>query len=127
MLIVKRLLCAVSHLPRAHHVSPGTTGSTVMEMLGGMALPPGTTVVVYCSVGQRSRELATAMLRHPLEERAAAHVASLHDLQGGIFQWGNDGRSMVDEAGAPTKLVRRRFKKKKNTKKNNTTPSRVGR
>lgn len=44
------------------------------------------TVVVYCSVGRRSSELAERLL--------SRGVANVFNLEGSIFRWANEGRSV---------------------------------
>ena len=67
---------AVSHLPGARS--------------GLTDLPPTSAIVVYCSVGYRSAQSA-----QQLQAAGYTHVAN---LDGGIFQWANEGRPL---AGSP--------------------------
>jgi len=69
-----------SHIEGARHVEPGSDPSAV-------ELPPARHVVVYCSVGFRSADFA-----RKLRPRGVA----VHNLAGGIFQWANEKRPMVD-------------------------------
>ncbi len=55
-------------------------------------------VVVYCSIGERSSQLAERM-------QAMTPNLQIHDLAGGIFTWAVDNRPLVDANGQPTKLV----------------------
>jgi len=55
-------------------------------------------VVVYCSIGERSSQLAERM-------QALAPDLLIHDLAGGIFTWASEDRLMLDAADHPTRLV----------------------
>ena len=72
----------VSHLPGATRVSPSADR---------LELPEGRRVVVYCSVGARSGELA---------ERLGG--AEVYNLSGGVFAWANEGRALLNGQGATT-------------------------
>lgn len=69
---------AVSHLPGAIRVSPGSEVSEYID-----SLDPSTPIVTYCSVGYRSSELA-----EKLEQRGFTDV---ENLEGSIFEWANHG------------------------------------
>ncbi len=69
---------AVSHLPGAIRVSPGSETTDYIESLN-----PDTPIVAYCSVGYRSSELA-----EKLTERGFTNV---ENLEGSIFEWANRG------------------------------------
>lgn len=62
----------VSHLPGARPFGPD--------------IPKDAAIVVYCSVGYRSSQLAR-QLTH-------AGYTNVANLDGGIFQWANDGRPL---------------------------------
>lgn len=55
------------------------------------------TILVYCSVGYRSEKIAEQM-----EELGFAHV---YNLYGGIFEWKNQGHSVVNPNGEITEEV----------------------
>lgn len=78
---------AVSHLPGAVCYVPG-----MLERI-----PPDAAVVLYCSVGVRSSEVARQFIR--------AGRGDVRQLDGSIFRWATESRPMVDEAGQPTRLV----------------------
>jgi rhodanese-related sulfurtransferase len=73
---------AVSHLRGAQHVNPKAD-----SVLGLDTLSAETPVVVYCSVGYRSARIA-----HRLQKQGFTNVVN---LKGSIFQWANEGRSVV--------------------------------
>lgn len=75
----------VSHLHGARRVDPGCAAAELVS-----SLPPGSSVVVYCSVGYRSSRCATRLI-----EVGFTDVAN---LDGSIFQWANEGRP-VERAG----------------------------
>ena len=82
---------AVSHLPGARRVEPKATSAELLP-----TLPKGRPVVVYCSVGYRSSELATRLLR--------AGQTNVVNLEGSIFQWANEGRALEAAAKPVTRV-----------------------
>lgn len=54
-------------------------------------------IVVYCSVGYRSEKVA--------EQLIEAGYTNVHNLYGGIFEWKNTGKSVVDETNSETEKV----------------------
>ncbi|MGB3570541.1 MAG: rhodanese-like domain-containing protein [Phormidesmis sp.] len=77
---------AVSHLPGAYRAK------TVGEVKAA-GISQDVPVVVYCSVGYRSGRLGQAL---------AAAGYSVMNLEGSIFQWANEGRSLVTTKGGQT-------------------------
>lgn len=80
---------AVSHLPGSARVDPGAELDDVLRATGSNL--KGRTVIVYCSVGVRSTELA-ARVRQGLKTRGAARIANLRE---GIFGWHNRSLPLV--------------------------------
>lgn len=76
---------AVSHLPGARHVPPGAPADTLAALLAGV--PRGRPVVVYCSVGYRSARVTQRLLE--------AGFSDVRNLEGSIFRWANEGRTVV--------------------------------
>jgi rhodanese-related sulfurtransferase len=73
---------AVSHLPGAVWAeTPQQIAFAVREASDGQA------VVLYCSVGVRSSKAAATLVR--------SGRANVFNLQGSIFQWANEGRTLV--------------------------------
>jgi len=70
---------AVSHLPGA---LPSPALDRALELIG--ARPNSGSVVLYCSVGYRSADLAAQLQGQGL--------TNLYNLEGSIFQWANEGR-----------------------------------
>lgn len=89
---------AVSHLPGAILVKPGTSRAAFLDLYGNDV--KGKRVVFYCSVGVRSSTLASKVARD-LKARGAVAV---DDLSGGIFAWHGEGLPLVDAKG-PTEFV----------------------
>lgn len=54
-------------------------------------------IVVYCSVGYRSEKIA--------EKLRSAGYSNVSNLYGGIFEWMNQGHSVVDSTGNKTERV----------------------
>jgi len=82
---------AVSHLPGARRIDPDASPAQVLA-----AIRPNTAAIVYCSVGYRSSRLAKRL--------QTAGVADVSNLDGSIFQWANEGRTL-HQAGEPAKFV----------------------
>lgn len=82
---------AVSHLPGAVRVDPKSKPSDIDP-----TLPADRPVVVYCSVGWRSSELAERLRR--------AGRTNVFNLEGSIFAWANEGRPL-EAAGRPVHRV----------------------
>lgn len=81
----------VSHLPDALRVDPGAPVETALPNI-----PKETPIVAYCAVGYRSAELTNRM--------RSAGFTHVQNLDGSIFQWANEHRPLVNNAG-PTSLV----------------------
>jgi rhodanese-related sulfurtransferase len=74
----------VSHLEGAIHVDPS------QPRVESLPIPENAAVVVYCSVGYRSAAIVRA-----LEESG---ITEVHNLEGGIFAWANEGRPVFRDA-----------------------------
>jgi len=80
---------AVSRLPGAIRAAKDPIAQ--LDQLGVNRQDP---IVVYCSVGYRSSVLA--------EKLGQAGFTHVHNLEGSIFAWTNEGRPLVN-AGGPAK------------------------
>ncbi|UTW63106.1 rhodanese-like domain-containing protein [bacterium SCSIO 12741] len=60
-------------------------------------VPKDRTIVVYCSVGSRSEKVAKVLIDN-------GYTKTLN-LYGGIFEWSNQGKPMVNESGEPTQAI----------------------
>ena len=74
----------VGHLQGAVQANGVRAALDVLPGLGHLQQGPEPTVVVYCSVGYRSSQLAER-----LRERG---LSSVFNLEGSIFRWANEGR-----------------------------------
>ena len=88
----------VSRIPGAHRVSPTMDAEAFRRRFGKDI--DGRKVVLYCSVGIRSTELASRIRSAAL----AAGATSVANLTGGIFSWHNERRDLVNESG-PTDRI----------------------
>ena len=79
----------VSHLQGAIRVPPNMSPANFISTFGEQS--KGKTLVFYCSVGQRSSELASRIQ----SKLSAAEQARIYNLEGGIFRWHNDHRNLV--------------------------------
>ncbi len=75
----------ISHLPGARNLE---TVDELKNHLATMTVPPER-IVVYCSVGYRSAELASRM------EDAGTTGIPVQNLLGSIFSWANEDRPLV--------------------------------
>lgn len=82
---------AVSHLAGARRLEPGA--SIPPDVL---ALPRDTPIVTYCAVGRRSAAVASAL--------QAAGFTQVRNLDGAIFRWVNEGRPLVRDTAAATRV-----------------------
>lgn len=74
---------AVSHLRGALSVDPSHPD------VEGLSIPPASTVVVYCSIGYRSAAI--------VDDLKNAGVDEVYNLEGGLFEWANQGRAVYRE------------------------------
>lgn len=81
----------VSHLAGALPV-----GYDHFDLQSVQQVPRDQRIVVYCSVGYRSEKIT--------ERLRAAGFTNVANLYGGIFEWVNQGHSVVDDKG-PTQQV----------------------
>lgn len=82
---------AVSQLPGAIRIDADATADQVRTKID-----PARPVVLYCSVGYRSSQLA--------ERLTKAGFARVMNLEGSIFKWANEGRPLVS-GGEPAEQV----------------------
>ena len=88
----------VSHIAGALQVDPNID-TDVFETKFSKILK-NKTVIVYCSVGQRSSSFADRVQTAALRNGAV----SVQNLEGGLFGWHNDSRNMVNASG-PTSQI----------------------
>lgn len=82
---------AVSHLSGAINAESAAEISALVKMI-----PPKRPVILYCSVGLRSSQAAGKLL--------AAGRTIVFNLKGSIFQWANEGRTVVRNGQAVTEV-----------------------
>lgn len=82
----------VSHLAGARWV-----GYDSFDLKSVADLPRDTALVIYCSVGYRSEKVTEKLLQ--------AGFTQVSNLYGGIFEWVNERRPIVDMQGAPTEKL----------------------
>ena len=82
----------VSHLDNARYINYDNFNLSEVS-----DIPKDKTIVVYCSVGYRSEKVGEKLLK--------AGYKNVHNLYGGIFQWVNEGRSVVNNHGVKTDSV----------------------
>ena len=83
----------VSHIEGAIQVSPDISARKFIKDYGEKV--KGKTLVFYCSVGRRSSELADRVQGNLVN----SVETPVFNLQGGIFNWHNESRSLVSGAG----------------------------
>lgn len=83
----------VSHIPTSVYI-----GSEINKnKLGKLIKDNNQLVVVYCSVGIRSENIA--------ERIRQLGYPNVHNLYGGIFEWKNEGYNLTNKAGEKTEEV----------------------
>jgi len=60
-------------------------------------IPKDQPIVVYCSVGYRSEKIS--------EQLIAAGYQDVHNMYGGLFEWKNNNKDVVDQSGKTTQKV----------------------
>ncbi len=89
---------AVSHLENAIHIDPDMDPDVFLAKYGEMI--QGKSAIFYCSVGRRSSSMASQILS-AMDDSAKFFV---FNLEGGIFKWRNENRSLV-QAESSTSYV----------------------
>ncbi len=80
---------SVSHLPGAHQAKTFAEAETVIKEAGvSEQMTKQAPIVLYCSIGYRSGRLGKAL------QSAGYRVTN---LEGSIFQWANEGRSLITD------------------------------
>lgn len=88
----------VSHIKGALRVSPDISPKDFQSRFGALAADKS--IILYCSVGWRSSKAA-----HKLKSAALASGAiEVKNLEGGLFDWHNSGRPLVNQTG-PTQAI----------------------
>ncbi len=82
----------VSHIPGAHYGGYKDFNLTQYE-----ALPKDTMLVFYCSIGYRSEKISEKMKK--------AGFTNVYNLYGSIFEWVNEGNSVVGMDGNKSEEV----------------------
>ncbi|MEN1786420.1 MAG: rhodanese-like domain-containing protein [Bacteroidota bacterium] len=84
----------VSHLEGAHWV-----GYQSFDLSQFLKTYPdlNTPIIAYCSIGVRSEKIGIKLLK--------AGYTNVKNLYGGIFEWKNEGGTVVDPQGQPTEKV----------------------
>lgn len=88
----------VSHIKNAIRIKPDIDSTKFIEKFSNQL--KGKNLVFYCSVGRRSSALASRL--QPLLIKEGVH--EVYNLKGGIFQWHNEGKSLVKN-GQLTKSI----------------------
>ena len=90
----------VSFISGAKHLAFPASESDVKQFAEENISDQTEVIVCYCSLGYRSSKVAQTLsqvLRQDQIERI-----SVHNLEGSIFQWANEGRSLSTVRGEPT-------------------------
>ena len=83
----------VSHIKGAERISPGLSRDDFIKIYGARA--KGNKLIFYCSVGYRSSKLASRVQK----DIAATDATEVYNLRGGIFEWHNGQRPLVNQYG----------------------------
>jgi rhodanese-related sulfurtransferase len=89
-----RELCEfeVSHIENAQYI-----GYKKANLEAVLKLPKETKIIVYCSIGYRSGKISKELIDDGF--------TNVHNLYGGIFEWSNQERPLVDNNGNSTVKV----------------------
>ncbi|GAA0465767.1 rhodanese-like domain-containing protein [Parasphingorhabdus litoris] len=90
---------SVSHLKGAIHVDPGMSEQDFIQQYADLS--KGKTAIFYCSVGQRSSDLANRVQKALISSGAKA----AYNLEGGIFKWHNESRPLFTKGTERTSYV----------------------
>ncbi|MBR9832162.1 rhodanese-like domain-containing protein [bacterium] len=82
----------VSHIKGATWV-----GYDDFDMARMDAISKNEPIIIYCSVGYRSEKIGEKLLQ--------AGYTNVSNLYGGIFEWVNQGKPVVDLSGEPTTKI----------------------
>lgn len=82
----------VSHIENARFI-----GYKDVDLSGLESLPKDTPIIVYCSVGYRSGKVTKQLI-----DKGFTDVKNLY---GGIFEWSNQGKTLVDMNGNSTQNI----------------------
>lgn len=88
----------VSHIKHSIQIAPNIDNKEFLKKFSGQLKSKN--LVFYCSVGQRSSALASRL--RPLLISQGVH--EIYNLKGGIFQWHNEKRPLVQQ-GQPTRFI----------------------
>ncbi len=90
---------SVSHLKDAIHVDPSMSAQDFIAQY--IDISKGKTAIFYCSVGQRSSDLADRVQGALILSGAKA----AYNLEGGIFKWHNESRPLYTGGAKPTAYI----------------------
>ncbi|MTI32123.1 rhodanese-like domain-containing protein [Xanthovirga aplysinae] len=82
----------VSHLDNAIFIDNAAFSIDQVD-----TIPKSTKIIVYCSVGYRSELIGKELIN--------AGYQNVYNLYGGIFEWKNEGFTVVNQKGQPTDSV----------------------
>ena len=82
----------VSHIKGAKWV-----GYDDFEMSRMDEISKNTPIIIYCSVGYRSEKIGEKLIK--------AGYTNVSNLYGGIFEWVNQGKPIVNQLGEPTSKI----------------------
>lgn len=90
----------VSKIPGAVYVGFNEFTTATVSSLN---IPKGKKIIVYCSLGVRSEKIAQKLKK--------SGYTNVFNLWGGIFEWKNEGKTVVDSNNKPTENVHAYSKK----------------
>lgn len=82
----------VSHIKGAEWI-----GYEEFEISSVAKLEKSKPIIIYCSVGYRSEKIGEQLIKEGFKE--------VYNLYGGIFEWKNQGKVIVDEENNPTEKI----------------------
>ncbi|KAJ8042732.1 hypothetical protein HOLleu_09575 [Holothuria leucospilota] len=101
---------AVSKIPYSTRVDPDEKDmKKLKEIIEEKSLSKGqdndpVSVVMYCAVGYRASNLVSRF-QQSLQKEGNQDSMNVYNLEGSIFKWANENRSLVNLSGEPTGFV----------------------
>jgi len=82
----------ISHIENAINI-----GYDKFNLSSVKNIPKDATILVYCSIGVRSQNIAKKLIK--------AGYTEVYNIYGGLFNWANNGFEMVDSSSKPTTRI----------------------
>lgn len=95
----------ISRLPGAEHCPPDADQQHLKKVLNAAKDSNKQKIACYCSLGYRSSKVADQLNKLCESEPDCKGKINAYNIEGSIFKWANEGRTVIDKDGNETKLV----------------------